>query len=228
MRECTVTDANKGTLEGRWPITPIPVAVSTVGFSASDQTVISQAVDKWNRHFNTVKGFKIIFNGNPPASILLSSEAPGTTTICPSNGSPGFIQGSEFVRNIVVVARPSWSGDPAVIAQTIRCLNGASSNGLSLFTGAIIEVNYQTFFSTSQQPDLASIVAHELGHLIGLGHGCEFATKPNTPNCNNELSNATITKALMFPRFSINPTTGLGEVRRNLNANDQGRANCLY
>ena len=84
-----------------------------------------------------------------------------------------------------------------------------------MFTSAVMELNYVNFFRSGMPvPDLQSLVTHELGHLLGLNHSCVGA------GCNGAPSD--YINAIMFP--SYNP----GSIKRALNSNDQGRANCLY
>ena len=89
-----------------------------------------------------------------------------------------------------------------------------------------MEVKYQNFFISGKKlPDLQSIITHEMGHMIGVNHSCESTGKTGTPACNS--SPAEYFAAIMFPVFGFD-ASGLGESKRVLQDNDEGRANCLY
>jgi hypothetical protein len=93
---------------------------------------------------------------------------------------------------------------------------------------AIMELNYQNFFVAGQrQPDLRSIMVHELGHLLGLDHTCATGAKAGFPDCNQSSLSAEYFEAVMYPVIPFD-STGAGAVKRDLNRNDQGRAQCLY
>ena len=91
-----------------------------------------------------------------------------------------------------------------------------------------MELNYQNFFVTGKPvPDLQSIITHEMGHLLGLGHSCETDTETGVPNCNESGLPPAYQAALMFPTFTFD-SNGNGQIKRDLQSNDEGRANCLY
>jgi hypothetical protein len=89
-----------------------------------------------------------------------------------------------------------------------------------------MELNYRDFFvAGKKQPDYQSILLHEFGHLIGLGHSCEVGASAGYPDCNGTIPQS-IFESAMFPVVQF---TGLvGEQRRTLRENDMARANCLY
>ncbi len=76
-----------------------------------------------------------------------------------------------------------------------------------------------------KQPDYQSILLHEFGHLIGLGHSCEVGGRAGYPDCNGAISES-IFEAVMFPVVQFDGM--IGEQRRALKQNDMARANCLY
>jgi len=112
------------------------------------------------------------------------------------------------------------------MAQTSYCFQTASPfNRIYL---AVIEINYQNFFvNNNKVPDLQSIITHEFGHLLGLGHSCEMTQKTGFPNCLESNLNPDYLAAIMFPTFSFDQN-GNGIQKRSLGNDDEGRANCLY
>jgi hypothetical protein len=102
---------------------------------------------------------------------------------------------------------------------------------LSNAYSAMIEVNFEDFFvEGKKQPDLRSIMLHELGHLLGADHSCDNNGKAGFVNCNtlgeDDLS-VSIFEAVLYPVVPFFED-GTGEQRRELNENDQGRSNCIY
>ncbi len=97
----------------------------------------------------------------------------------------------------------------------------------------MIELNVEHYFASGKpQPDVKSILVHEVGHMLGLGHSCEFSAnseeeKEGVPNCYSKFLNKSYIRAVMYPSFDV-PESGPAEVRSKLNHNDMGRANCLY
>lgn len=223
-RTCTMGADQQAAFNGRWPRPGVPVAVQTNGFNDYERGEIAAAIRTWNQHSGSVFRYNILDGGS--AGIYIASRQ-SNTQICDvpvvSNGS--------FVYPVIISKIGAWTRSSSEIATTTSCKTSnydyAPGGALPAFIAAGIDLNYQHYFVTNQRPDLQSIILHELGHLIGLDHSCGGSGEIGLPPCNAGTINPLYLSAVMFPGSGINSSTGVGIPRRALNANDQGRFNCL-
>lgn len=225
VKTCSIPADQTGTLSGRWPITPIPIAFAAGAFNSSETSAITAAADSWNQFFNAASNITTLNYGTSTAPNSSAVPDPSQTGSFCANG---ILQGSNYNGNVVLYKLSRWpaSYPPTAIALTRFC--STTGSPYNRFNMAIIEFNYQDFFiSGTKQPDMQSIILHELGHLHGLNHSCEGTTKTGTPNCNDPNLNPDYQTASMYPAFGFDQN-GTGEQRRSLGTNDESRANCLY
>jgi hypothetical protein len=220
ITECILPADQTGTLSGNWRRTPIPVAFHAGDFNAEEMSDIAKAGQTWNSFFSKAHGGPALDFGDP-ANPNLSSQ-PKPLALCTS----GIITNTGYTGQVVIYKQVAWPYSQNAIALTSYCPSPAKP--VPSFYMAIMEVNYQNFFVAGRKlPDRQSIFLHEFGHLIGLNHSCESTTRVGTPNCTSPALPEEYFYASMYPIFSFD-TSGLGELKRDLNFNDQGRANCLY
>jgi hypothetical protein len=221
-KACNIPTDQKNTISGAWKTTPIPVAFHSGAFNLEEQTVIMRAADTWNKFFASSKGIPMLDYGTKTSPKTSGAPKPA------GNCTTGILSGTQFVGAVVIYKQASWpyTNIPDAIALTSYC--PIPSTPYNSFYMAYIELNYQNFFVQGRKlPDTQTILTHEFGHLIGLNHSCENATKTGVPNCSDAALPAAYIGAIMFPVFGFD-SAGYGEVKTNLNQNDQGRANCLY
>lgn len=219
---CVLPRDQSGTLTGQWSSRPIPIALEQTNWSPAEISAIVAAAEAWNGHFVTVTHSTLIDYVASPNHFRTSSvPRPALDDLCndPAVSEQGFRS------PLVIYKVGAWPYTGDAIAVTNVCPETGS--GLPRLVAGMMEINYANFFVQGRPlPDLQSIVAHELGHLIGVNHSCEGSSGAGVPNCGSPGIPPSYLSALMFPSFSFRQ--GVGEQRRELNENDQGRANCLY
>jgi len=218
---CDVPSDQSMTLSGKWTVTPVPIAFAAGQWQPSEMAAMTAAADTWNQFYEASESFQLIDYGGNSASPRTSTQAlPADPCSNP------MLVGSKFNVPIVIYKDTTWSYSSSLIALTRFCTPSGTtttSNILDMYS-AVMEVNYQDYFTNGMVPDLQSIVLHEMGHLAGLNHSCNGGANPGFPECSE---NTTYASAVMAPVFTFN-SSGQGNENRSLTANDEGRANCLY
>jgi hypothetical protein len=224
IKACVLPTDQKATLAGKWKITPVPIAFHQGDFSSEEIGEMTAAADTWNAFFAASQGLEKVIDYGSGGSVKVSAQA------VPSDAcTTGLLQGNTFTGQVVIYKQATWphSGAATTMALTSFCTRSATP--VPQMYMAYMEVNYQGFFRDGQkQPDLQTIIAHEFGHLMGLFHSCDKGSiATGKPNCDSGALPPEYRAALMFPTFGFNADLS-GEQKRDLQANDQGRANCLY
>lgn len=224
VQECVLRAEQRATISGRWPITPIPIAFHTgSGFTTDEIRAITDSIDTWNDFHDSVHGdFPLMDYGTKSSPYRSNQSVP--SAVC----SEGIVRGNSFSGQVVLYKYSTWpsSYDENVIALTSFC--PYDDNPFPRIYNGIIELNYEHFFRQGKKlPDIESIMLHEFGHLVGLNHSCETFSKAETPNCNDPDLPREYFMASLFP-IILFPDKVHGEVRDELQQNDQERGNCLY
>lgn len=236
---CVVNEDQRLTFLGRWSSTPIPVALQIGDWSTAERNQIQRGIDSWNSHFLSAKGkpvFQLIAEPRSQPAIRSCSDY--------ANANPG---GSGFSTPIIIrkvkcttgttctASNSPWRSElNAVIALTTTCRGGTSSDGLPQFKAASMELNFVYFFTDTSLnnpkrfPDLATIITHELGHLLGLAHSATTQSNSSgVPRTTDGVNPREYTQAVMYEDHKFDGN-GQGIPRDQLNENDKGRASCLY
>ncbi len=229
-KQCILPQDQNQTLNGKWTVAPIPLALHAASqFDSREISLIQAAVATWNQ-FGMASYGKPIFDLGNTSSPRFSTQMAGLSC------SNSIINSGAYTSPVVIYKSSPWSnGYPSnAIAITSRCPGSTNSNTatggqIASYVNAQIELNYQEFFVAGKPlPDLQSILLHELGHLAGLNHSCEVNAAAGIPGCGTGGLPQDYKLASLFPNFTRDSSSGTYEQRRALNWNDQGRTNCLY
>ena len=222
VKDCILPTDQAGTLIGKWKTMAVPIAFQAGAFSSSEMSEMVSAADTWNTFYAASLGLAAIDYGDKGSPRTSSVAKP--TSLC----STGILSGSTYSGQVVIYKKNPWPSTYAANAIALTTACPSAGKPFSFFFTAIMELNYQNFFVQGKKlPDLQSIVLHEFGHLVGLKHSCESTASTGMPNCSTAGLDPLYLSASMYPSFSFN-SQWEGEQRRDLNENDQGRANCLY
>lgn len=224
--QCELPQDQSKTLSGRWPKLVIPISFKQGDFSGSEISAMIDALETWNGHFRRTQSI-LVFDYGSRASPRYTNQS-SLASLC----SYSLLNGSnQFVSSVTIYKRTAWNYGQDVVGLTSSC--SKTNSGLPSIYISMIELNFQHFWQPGKrQPDLASILLHELGHLLGIDHSCVAAASPKAsgggyPICEQIAAGHDYEKAIMFPTVFFN-ADGTGLARQKLQANDQGRANCLY
>ncbi len=235
VTQCVIGNDQLSTINGKWDVTPVRIALGgLVGAvegsdTVNDKLLIQTSAEVWNRFSMISFGYPIIDYREPGSGVRVDSWDTGGFPAC----SIDLLATDEksFVDPIVIRKRAAWPPDlsESVIALTTTCPRRQACKGLGCrYKMSIIELNLQHYFAPGKpQPDPISILVHEMGHMLGLGHSCEYRSADGIPDCNSKYLPKAYKNAVMFPQFLVT-REGPGEVRSKLNANDMGRTNCIY
>jgi hypothetical protein len=235
VTNCQTPQDQSQSFQGRWlPIWSFENSSEPITLTIAENTesafvsATAEAVSKWNAHFSNFK--MTVMDLRQGAAPSLSSCCGSSTSSILTSSLRQFAVDSGVKRSVGVhfLDPAQWqsrygAASKDVLAFTEHSFLSKNGHPMNhLFKNSIIVVN-KTLFTTPQASgvtfDLVSVLTHELGHLLGLRHSCNQAEQ-GLPDC--ETAPDSYLTASLFPAFAP------GEVRKELNENDQGRINCVY
>jgi hypothetical protein len=198
---------------------PVEVRVDAT-FSSDQQSVLRDAVDRWNRVGRDLMGQDFFAVRIVKLEDSVRSLNPND---CAQNyGSPGSFA---VVREKTDAHWKSLGLNRSVPGATIRC-------------SASVEVAQQIMWlypEVAASEQFGTIVVHELGHVVGLDHSCQMEAVGSDRflSCQGLASGHPYRQAVMYPSFhvtapGVSALVDPPEIKNDLRSNDVLRAQCLY
>ena len=193
------------------PEAPVELLVDS-SFTSAQLSGLEQAVGQWNQLGQKLQGgsFFSIQSASVPPELLTSNFS--SCTVDPGTGT-----GALYVVN--VTDSQTWKNlgfATNTPAATVRCYDGSQS-----LTMQVTYVNPTLVYPEQ----FTSVVLHEMGHMLGLGHSCESGSgSSGFASCNGLALDNPYVEAVMYPTLSLSQA----QTKEQLQANDELRTACFY
>lgn len=194
---------------------PVDLLIVPQDYSREELRAFSRAVEGWNHLHQSIYGVRLFRLREWRGPEYSPADLLGCR----------FDSGNSQVPIFRVASTAAWAAaglTPASPAVTLRCRNevgGLGKQALLLNASAR---------GPSKAEQFESIVLHELGHVIGLGHSCETSAGVEGARCDSTQPNHSYRQAVMYPFLDYDRRSNRAQIKETLTENDQARAQCIW
>jgi hypothetical protein len=215
-------DQGYGSLMGSWESLPVSLIVDREFYAREGgqaAEALLRAVRTWNDWAGRRGKTAFVVSAEADIPRVTECNQSAYTKGIPAAAGIWIIDGSPGREN----RRHGCGGEEKILPGEASQTDWLIEGGRIL--GASVLLNFEDFNSPGKPSiDLETLLAHELGHVLGLLHSCNGRGPLGTdgtsaPFCRQ--APVAYRKAVMAPIYP-------GDVRRELGANDLNRLKCLY